>query len=207
MLSSGAGRVQAGVAGSPSVTGVTSPPVGENARVARTSPFGERAAALLRQRARQGGEGTGARHMSCCCAGAGHVRAACRFPLCHWRDISPGGGECACVANLSLQVRGLAPTSQRPAGRRGNRREDTLMLLCVAQVHGTRSGCSAGSPSVTGVTSPPVGENARVARTSPFGRGARQGGEGTAREDMGCCLSGAGRVQAALLPVPPLSLA
>ena len=162
-----AGRVQAGLAGSPSVTGVTSPPVGENPHVARTSPFRERCPAGRRGNPRD--------HIELVCGAlqcGTRSGCTCRFPLCHWRDISPGGGE-------SLIAR-TSPFRERcPAGRRGNPRDHRRS--CGA-VRGRVQAALAGSPSVTGVTSPPKGENARVARTSPFRERCPAGRRGNPRD-------------------------
>ena len=147
----------------------------------RTSPFGERAQ-LLRRRGpvrRRGNLRQDTRVV--CLAVHNASKCACRFPLCHWRDISPEGGECA-YTRTSPFGRG-GPATQEP-GRRGNPRQDTR-VVCLA-VHNA-SKCACRFPLCRWSDISPGGGESPITRTSPFGRGGpatqEPGRRGNLRQD------------------------
>ena len=182
------------LAGSPSVTGVTSPPEGENRHVREPLPLGEVPGRAEREPTR--------RHRSRCTAVRYLTRSMCdrRFPLCHWRDISPGGGESACARTSPLgrgaRQGGEGTHAKTPESLHRREVRDAFYVRL------------AGSPSVTGVTSHPVGENRMCANLSPWER-CPVGRRGNPREhiELVCGAVQCGTRSGCNLPVPPLSLA
>ena len=135
----GARRVQAALAGSPSVAGVTSPPEGENPRGREPLPSGEVPGRAEREPTRTHGVVV-------------HVEVQDAFrlrspvpPLSLERHL-PRWGRIRVRANLSLQGEVPGRAEREPA------RTHRCCLRCGAR---RVQAALAGSPSVTGVTSPP----------------------------------------------------
>ena len=163
--------------------------MGENARVREPLPSG--------RGARQAGEGTHADTSELSAEVQRRVQAACcRFPLCHWRDISPGGGECACVREPLPSGRG-----GRQAGEGTHAVTSQLSTKCK-----TRSRCPRRFPLCHWRDiSPGGGECACCANLSLQGEVPGRPEREPTRSRRSClAVQDAFRLRS---PVPPLSLA
>ena len=130
--------------------------------------------------------------------------SSCRFPLCHWRDISPGGGECGCARTSPFGERAQLLRRRGPVGRRGNPRED---IDVVSSRRRTRPGCSCRFPLCHWRDISPGGGESACSRTSPFRERCPAGRRGNPRDhiDVVAARRGAGRVRAALATFPSVT--